>query len=446
LSAEQTPDAGRALDARGLWFFAAAALPTAMLNVPLAAYLPPFYAQKVGLSLATIGLIFMAARIWDVITDPLMGALTDRTHGRWGRRRPWMVASAPILMLSIWALFFPPAGAGTLWLVVALFAVTAANTMLSITHAAWSADAAATYHERSRVQAAMLMVTIGGSLAAMLLPALFEGHVADPVTLRAHLLGGLVILLVIPTVGLSLLSGREPPTAPHEGPVTNPFVAIYQALRRQPFLAKLLFADFVQGVSGGVLGGLSYYMALAKGVGERSSLLILCFYVAGVLVVPVWIKVSYRLGKTRTIGWSSLLSILLILLVVAAPSGNLPLLCGAFGLFGTTMGVWLFLIKSIVADRIEIEEKAVGEPRAGMIFALFVLTQKMGGALAVGVSYLALNATGYRPGAALLPNQAVAVLAMVAGSVIFGHMVMAWVAFRGEGGLDGQPPENPARP
>jgi Na+/melibiose symporter-like transporter len=432
LSAEQTPDAGRTLDTRGLWFFAAAALPTAMLNVPLAAYLPPFYAQKVGLSLATIGLIFMAARIWDVITDPLMGALTDRTHGRWGRRRPWMVASAPILMLSIWALFFPPAGAGTLWLVVALFAVTAANTMLSITHAAWSADVAATYHERSRVQAAMLMVTIGGSLAAMLLPALFEGKVADPVTLRAHLLGGLVILLVIPTVGLSLLSGREPPTAPHAGPVTNPFVAIYQALRRQPFLAKLLFADFVQGVSGGVLGGLSYYLALAKGVGERSSLLILCFYVAGVLVVPVWIKVSYRLGKTRTIGWSSLLSILLILLVVVAPKGNLPLLCGAFGLFGTTMGVWLFLIKSIVADRIEIEESAAGEPRAGMIFALFVLTQKMGGALAVGVSYLALNATGYRPGAALLPGQATAVLAMVAGSVIFGHAVMAWVAFRGE--------------
>lgn len=431
MSADPSPSSVQPLGARSLWFFAAAALPTAMLNIPLAAYLPPFYAQHVGLSLATIGAIFMMARIWDVVTDPIMGALTDRTHGRWGRRRPWVVASAPLLMLSIWALFFPPAGAGVLWLIVALFAVTAANTMLSIAHAAWSADISGTYNDRSRVQAAILMVTIGGSLLAMLLPALFEGKAADPVTLRAHLLGGLVIALVIPAVGLSLLSGRETPAPRQVGPATNPFKAIYTALRRQPFLAKLLFADFVQGVSGGVLGGLSYYLALAKGLGERSSLLILCFYLAGVVVVPLWIKVSYRLGKTRTIGWSSLLSILLILLVVAAPNGNLPLLCGAFALFGTTMGVWLFLIKSIVADRIDVEEKATGQPRAGMIFALFVLTQKMGGALAVGVSYLALGATGYVPGKAMLDGQALAILAMVAGSVIFGHAVMAWVAFGG---------------
>lgn len=421
-----------ALSTRSLWFFAAAALPTAMLNVPLAAYLPPFYAQKVGLSLGTIGLIFMASRIWDVVTDPLMGALTDRTRSRWGRRRPWIAASAPLLMVSLWGLFFPPEGAGTVWLVVTLFAATAANTMLSIAHAAWSADISSGYHERSRVQAAILMVTIGGSLAAMLLPALFEGRSADPVTLRAHLLGGLVIALTIPTLGLSLLAGREPPPAEDEAPAGNPFSAIHVALRRQPFLARLLFADFVQGVSGGVLGGLSYYLALAKGVGERSSLLILCFYLAGILVVPVWIKVSYRLGKAKTIGFSSLLSIVLILLVVAAPAGNLPLLCGAFALFGTTMGVWLFLIKSIVADRIEIEEKASGAPRAGMIFALFVLTQKMGNALAVGVSYLALAATGYVAGARLESGQALAILAMVAGSVIFGHAVMAWVALRGE--------------
>lgn len=422
------------LGARNLWFFAAAALPTAMLTVPLAAYLPPFYAQKVGLSLTSIGLIFMAARIWDVVTDPLMGALTDRTRSRWGRRRPWIAASAPLLIVSLWALFFPPSWAGVSWLVAALFMTTAANTMLSIAHTAWSADISSGYHERSRVQAAVLMVTIGGSLGAMLLPALLEGRSTDPVTLRAHLLGGLVIGLTLPAVGLSLLAGREPSPPSGEAPAGNPFVAILTALRRQPFLAGLLFADFVQGVSGGVLGGLSYYLALAKGVGERSSLLILCFYLAGIVVVPVWIKISYRLGKTRTIGVSSLLSIGLIMVVAVAPAGNLPLLCGAFALFGTTMGVWLFLTKSIVADRIEIEEKATCAPRAGMIFALFVLTQKMGNALAVGVSYVALAATGYVAGAKLDPGQAQAILAMVVGSVILGHAVMAWVALRGEGG------------
>lgn len=427
-------DSAQGLTTRGLWFFAAAALPTAMLNVPLAAYLPPFYAQHVGISVGMIGVIFMVARIWDVVTDPLMGALTDGTHSRWGRRRPWIAASAPLLVLSLWALFFPPQGAGGLWLIASLFAVTAANTMLSITHTAWSADIATGYHDRSRIQGAMLMVTIGGSLLAMLLPALFEAGAGDPVQMRAHMLGALVMGLTLPMIGLTLRSGREQPAPSPTSTDVNPFRAVLTALRRQPFLARLLLADFVQGISGGVLGGLSYYLALAKGVGERASLLLLCFYIAGVLVVPLWIKLSYRLGKPRTIGWSSLLSILLILLVVLAPSGNVPLLCGAFALFGTTMGVWMFLTKSIVADLVDVEEKIVGAPRAGMLFALFVLTQKMGGALAVGVAYVALAATGYQAGAALQDGQVLFILSLVAGTVITGHGVMAWVAFQGARG------------
>ena len=94
----------------------------------------------------------------------------------------------------------------------------------------------------------------------------------------------------------------------------------------------------------------------------------------------------------------------------------------------------MFLTKSIVADLVDVEEKIVGAPRAGMLFALFVLTQKMGGALAVGVAYVALAATGYQAGAALQDGQVLFILSLVAGTVITGHGVMAWVAFQGARG------------
>ncbi|HBK18358.1 MAG TPA: MFS transporter, partial [Gammaproteobacteria bacterium] len=77
-------------------------LPVAAMGMPLAVYLPRFYSEGLGLSLATVGLIFTLARIFDVVTDPLMGLLIDRYDTRWGRRKHWVALSIPLLMVSIW--------------------------------------------------------------------------------------------------------------------------------------------------------------------------------------------------------------------------------------------------------------------------------------------------------------------------------------------------------
>lgn len=76
--------------------FSAPAVPISALGLPLSVYLPPFYAAYVGLDLATVGLVFMAARFWDMFTDPILGIVGDRFNTRWGRRKPWIVASVPI--------------------------------------------------------------------------------------------------------------------------------------------------------------------------------------------------------------------------------------------------------------------------------------------------------------------------------------------------------------
>ena len=77
------------------------------MGMPIAVYLPPFYSEGMGLSLATVGLIFTLARIWDVVTDPLMGVAIDRFPSRWGRRKHWIALSIPLLMISVWMVFMP---------------------------------------------------------------------------------------------------------------------------------------------------------------------------------------------------------------------------------------------------------------------------------------------------------------------------------------------------
>ena len=74
------------------------AMPMAAMGMPVAVYLPRFYSEGLGLSLATVGLIFTLARIWDLITDPIMGLVIDRFESRWGRRKHWIALSIPVLI------------------------------------------------------------------------------------------------------------------------------------------------------------------------------------------------------------------------------------------------------------------------------------------------------------------------------------------------------------
>jgi len=88
-----------------LFAFALPAAPIAALGLPLAVHIPPFYAKITGLELTFIGVLFLLIRFWDVFTDPVLGVLSDRFETRWGRRRHWIVASVPIVMVSVYMIF-----------------------------------------------------------------------------------------------------------------------------------------------------------------------------------------------------------------------------------------------------------------------------------------------------------------------------------------------------
>ena len=76
--------------------FAAPSAAAAAAGLPIALYLPAYYAADLGLGLTLLGSIFMLTKIWDVITDPIVGVMTDRYTTRWGRRRHWIALGTPI--------------------------------------------------------------------------------------------------------------------------------------------------------------------------------------------------------------------------------------------------------------------------------------------------------------------------------------------------------------
>ena len=129
------PDTPKPIARKTLFYYGLADMPIQMGAIPVAAYLPNYYGQDLGLSLAAVGMIWLLTRLFDAVSDPLIGWLSDRTNTRWGRRRVWMVGAVPVLMLAVYKLFMPVAPVTEVYLFAWLVCFWVGWTMsVSYTH------------------------------------------------------------------------------------------------------------------------------------------------------------------------------------------------------------------------------------------------------------------------------------------------------------------------
>jgi hypothetical protein len=131
---------------------------------PLTTYVPPLYAAIFGFNLATIGAIFLFARLWDALIDPAIGVLSDRTRTRWGRRRPWIAVGSVIFGAGSVATFLPRQADRSRSL--AIFTLYLGYSMITTPLAAWTGEFSAQYHERTRTTTYAMVMTARAAAGA----------------------------------------------------------------------------------------------------------------------------------------------------------------------------------------------------------------------------------------------------------------------------------------
>lgn len=109
-------------------------MPLAVIGYPLAIWIPAHYSGGLGISLAMVGTILMLARLTDVVTDPIMGEISDRWRTRIGRRRPWLLIGPPVMMIGVYKLFIPDEGVGLTYFLVWLSIFFLGSTMIGLPH------------------------------------------------------------------------------------------------------------------------------------------------------------------------------------------------------------------------------------------------------------------------------------------------------------------------
>ena len=102
-------------------------------------YLPIFYSNIFGLSLIDAGILVLVTRIWDAVSDPMMGIIADRTNTRWGKYRPYLLWVAPLFSICGILLFTTPDwdyGAKLIWAYVTYIMMMTVYTGINVPYGA----------------------------------------------------------------------------------------------------------------------------------------------------------------------------------------------------------------------------------------------------------------------------------------------------------------------
>jgi len=400
-------------------------VPLAAFSLPVYVHIPAFYAVDLGLGVAAVGLVLLLARVWDVVTDPMIGWLSDRTRGRFGRRRPWIVAGAPLTLLATWMLFVPPNGVGLAYLGAATFLLYVGWTMVIVPYTSWGAELSPDYHQRSRITAWREgAVIVGTVLAAALFALPGASDRADALKLLA-----LVILALLP-IALIVLLFRVPDPQTYRTTSLSFRKGAGLLLENRPF-ARLLAAWLLNGIANGLPASLFVlFVENRLQSPDQSGLLLLAYFMCGIAGLPIWLAVSRRWSKHQAWCVAMLWTSAFFAWVPFLAPGDVWLFFVVCIATGLGLGADLALPPSMQADVVDIDTARGGGRRTGLYFSLWGMATKLSLALAVGLAFPLLGLAGFDAAKGTIATQGTLTLALLYGGapILFklAAIVLVW--------------------
>ena len=414
------------LDGGRLLAFSTIALPVYAAQMPLGVYLPAIYAQHYGVPLALLGTIFLIERLWGTLADPIIGALSDRTRSRFGRRRTWIAAGGLVFGLSGLLLFFPLAKVTPLYLGLVLFAFYLGWSMIQIPYLAWSGEISGGYHERTRVVTYQTVVGSASLLIVLVLPTIVDQLRPGDAALKLGAMGGMILLTLLPGLVLTLRAFPEPPL-PALPSRRLSIVATTRLVLGNRLLLRVLASDFAVTLGQSIRGALFvFFVSLYMGLPQWASGLFLLQFVFGIAAGPIWMRIARRFGKHRTAVAGELVQVAINLGLLLVVPGELPLLLALTIVQGLAQGSGNLMLRAMVADVADRHRLDTGEDRAALFFSVFSISIKAAMAVAIGVALPLVAWAGFDPAAAHNSPRALhALLLVFALGPALSHLVSA---------------------
>ncbi|MBW2394089.1 MAG: MFS transporter [Deltaproteobacteria bacterium] len=420
------PESQGTLSRRLLAWYSLGALPGGVA-LGAGSFLVFYYNQVLGVPAATVGLAILAASIFDAVTDPIVGAISDRTRSRMGRRHPYMLASAVPLGIVFTLIWVPPDGLGerglVAWLVPLLLMQRLLGTFYAVPYLAFGAELTHDYHERTALTTVRAYLSsIGRSLtgAALLLYFLRpteqypDGQLnPDAYPPFAILFGLLTAITLFASAWRTRSDGQRLTTV--RGPSLSgsilwaPFRDVRDALRYRSFRA-LTFGVLLQYTAFGVADALGLYVTtFFWGVSTQILFVWGIGMFSGMYVgFDFWRRVGTRLEKRSiyligTIGYVASFTAPYVLKVLGWwPSPEswiyLPLYIATTGFVAHFFSAGpTIMTGSMLGDITDLDELEIGRRREGVIFGAESLAYKLFVGIGPVIAGLLIDFAGITP-------------------------------------------------
>ena len=372
-------------------------------------FLPAYYTDTVGIAAAAIGTMMLVTRVFDGITDIIMGAIVDRTKTRWGKARPWVLWTAPFVALALFLVFNVPSGLDDhgklLWAYLTyIFQSCIVGTANGLPYQALLSRMSLDVQDRaSATSIRFVMTQITGLVVNSATSALFM-----VVGWRwLSILYGIILFIMM----IACFFGtREYLGEDEEGnvkvdsvPLTESFSALL--VNKYFYMQALMFILFYIGVVG-TNSMTFYYCNIVLGVPAFLTFTTISGTVPAMVVNMILPKLIYRYGKRKLMIVGSVL-IIVGSIVVGSARTNLPLIMFGLILKGIGMGPIMSGIFAMTADVVDYGEWKTGVRSEGLVNSCTSFGMKVGVGLGSAVSSWILAAGGYDGLAAVQTESAI---------------------------------------
>ena len=275
-------------------------MPITILNLSSNVLLLRFMTDSLGIAAVVAALIFAGAKVWDAVSDPLMGVLSDRVTTPWGRRLPWLASGGLLCALTVVALYTTPDLSGMallVYLAAMLLLFRTAYTMFNIPYIAMAVELTPSYHERTRLMSFRVVFSSFGSLIGLSLGPFMLAWWGATRAGHARMAWVLASIAVVSFV-VCIWSLRQAPqtTQPlQQPPLKEQFRS---ALGNVPFL-WLMASKMLYFLTLAVSVSTTAYFTKHVLVASDELLGIYLGFMSVVLILsqPIWLFVARRLGK-----------------------------------------------------------------------------------------------------------------------------------------------------
>ncbi len=220
-------------------------------------------------------------------------------------------------------------------------------TLATLSHAAWGAELSTQYDERSRIQGFREFAHVIGMFLILSVPVAIEFAGGEGwETWRMEAVGWVALVLVPTTIAIAVSFAPERPTTPVQ---RIGWRKATRAVLENRYMLRVLLADFLQSL-GAVRGALNvFFMQYVIKAPEWTSTVILAYFAAAIFAVPIWLRISGRLGKHRAFALAMLGHVVVTIAYLLPGEGDVALIAALFFASGLVYGGAPLIMRSIIA-------------------------------------------------------------------------------------------------